>query len=207
MALLRIFSHMILYLCGWALQCWHAVHRQACMFRCKGKPASTLKGIGQKVFSKFQHWRAVEENRLQANWVRPKEQRQNGRVLFGASCRTQIHGRLALPLMYLSRNVITWLLIAWGIFQVNNVEACSFQVTYRQHHRRACADKTVANKCGSRHTLQRHRNTVVMPSLLNTLDGPPRWENANTTTLLGCQDEKMQTLQHFWAAKMRKCKH
>ena len=85
------------------------------------------------VESKFQHWRAVEENRLQANWVRPKEQRQNGRVLFGASCRTQIHGRLALPLMYLSRNVITWLLFAWGIFQVNIVEACRKLPRYPRH--------------------------------------------------------------------------
>ena len=36
----------------------------------------------------------------------------------------------------------------------------------------------------------------------------PRWENANTRALLGCQgqkwacqDEKMQTIEHFWAAK------
>ena len=24
---------------------------------------------------------------------------------------------------------------------------------------------------------------------------------------MGCQNKKMQTLEHFWAAKIRKCKH
>ena len=31
--------------------------------------------------------------------------------------------------------------------------------------------------------------------------------SGSKTTHVGCQDEKMQTLEHFWAAKMRKCKH
>ena len=30
---------------------------------------------------------------------------------------------------------------------------------------------------------------------------------SSTKTFRGCQDEKMQTLEHFWAAKMKKCKH
>ena len=34
-----------------------------------------------------------------------------------------------------------------------------------------------------------------------------QFPDANTTSLLACQDEKMQTLRHFWLAKMRKCKH
>ena len=36
--------------------------------------------------------------------------------------------------------------------------------------------------------------------------GLPRWEDANTTSLLDSKDEKMQTLHHFWIPKMRKCR-